>query len=44
MWTSNEPGCRMDTKHKVPEKCQERRWQLEGGHLEAPATHTMCSG
>jgi hypothetical protein len=43
MWTSNQPECQMDIKHKGPEKCQERCWHLEGGHLEAPTTHTVCS-
>jgi hypothetical protein len=43
MWTSNHPGCQMDIKHRSPEKCQERWQRLEDGHLEAPATCTMCS-
>jgi len=45
MWTSNQPGCQVYKKHNGsdPEKCQERCWQLEGGHLEVLATWTVCS-
>jgi hypothetical protein len=29
MWTRNQPGSQIDIKHKGPEECQERCWQLE---------------